>query len=443
MHWHFGRIAEGARCLELDRESAGAVRPHAGIEHGADGSQGEDGLYPTRAVGEWQRSPSRAEEFLAAVGENAITSLLPVLMLSSSAITPRAMSKARSPTTERALELAREVKDPQQLHPHADVPREAALPRRSTRSESRRARSMSCSARGAPASTSTGSRELAVGHARARPGSRVPASGAKLHAPSTPWLEAGVAVATRDFAAAAAIYERHRSEEGRGRCTPEAGRRRSPPQGRATSADEELVEGAAVLPSAEGASAVPCAAARPCSQPQVSLCRCCGGRSRERPRSSPAPRAGSAPRPRARSRAEGARVVGGARRVERLETDVALDARRHRPGELRALRRARARRARRTRHPRQQRRPRPRPRPVPDVDRGGRGDGARDERPRPDAHDAALPAAHPRRRAHRQHRLDRGPPGLRERARSTSPRSSPCAASPTRCARTCSAGRSA
>ena len=58
-------------------------------------------------------------------------------------------------------------------------------------------------------------------------------------------------------------------------------------------------------------------------------------------------------------------------------------------------------------------------------------------------HDAALPAAHPRRRAHRQPRLGRGPAGVRERAPSTSPRSSPCAASPTRCARTCSAARSA
>ncbi len=47
--------------------------------------------------------------------------------------------------------------------------------------------------------------------------------------------------------------------------------------------------------------------------------------------------------------------------------------------------------------------------PVLGVQRGGRGVDARGERPRPDADDAPLPAAHPRRRAHRQHRLDRGP----------------------------------
>ena len=134
-----------------------------------------------------------------------------------------------------------------------------------------------------------------------------------------------------------------------------------------------------------------------------------------RPRSSPARPAASAPRPRGAPGA-GVRVAVGARRVERLETAIRARARRHRPGELRALRRRRRSSARRrARHPRQQRRARARARPVLGVDRGGRGADARDERPRADADDAPLPAAHPRRRPHRQHRLDRRPAGVRER----------------------------
>ncbi len=92
--------------------------------------------------------------------------------------------------------------------------------------------------------------------------------------------------------------------------------------------------------------------------------------------------------------------------------------RRDRPGEQRAVRIRGRRRARRDRHPRQQRRPRPRPRAR---------SGSRPRRTRRTvietnvaraaAHDAALPPAHPRRRAHRQHRLHRRPPGVRERRR--------------------------
>ena len=90
--------------------------------------------------------------------------------------------------------------------------------------------------------------------------------------------------------------------------------------------------------------------------------------------------------------AEGARVAGGARRVERLET-------RSRSRSTSPTRRAasasspRRSSARRARHPRQRRRARPRPRPVRRVERGGRATRLRDERQRARAHDAALPAA--------------------------------------------------
>ena len=115
-------------------------------------------------------------------------------------------------------------------------------------------------------------------------------------------------------------------------------------------------------------------------------------------------------------------------------------ARRHRPRELRAVRRRR----RPGGHPRERGRPRARARPVHRVDRGGRAHGLRDERQRPRAHDAArAPALAARAGPHRQHRLGRRPLGLPERRDLRHRRSSPCAASRARCARTCSAATSA
>ena len=138
--------------------------------------------------------------------------------------------------------------------------------------------------------------------------------------------------------------------------------------------------------------------------------------------------------------AEGARVVGGARRVERIETDVALELDVTDPASCErfvdaagpvdmlvnaaglALGRA----------------------PFDRVDRGGRAHRLRDERQRPRADDPArAPALAARAGPHRQHRLDRRPLGVSERRDATSPRSSPCAGSRARSARTCSAATSA
>ena len=66
----------------------------------------------------------------------------------------------------------------------------------------------------------------------------------------------------------------------------------------------------------------------------------------------------------------------------------------------------------------------------------------RGERPRADPDDAPLPAAHPRRRAHRQHGLDRRQAGVRERGRLLRGQGGGRRCSARRCARTCSAGRS-
>ena len=181
------------------------------------------------------------------------------------------------------------------------------------------------------------------------------------------------------------------------------------------------------------------------TRPAASLEIAAGSRpSRARRRSSPARRAASAPRSCRRSAPEGARVAGGAAARRSDSRRRRARARRHRPGELRGASSAAAvgglggldilvngg-------------RPRPRPRPVLGVVGGGRADRARDERERPDPDDAPLPPARPRRRPHRQHRLDRGPPGVPERLALRDLEVRRARASRTRCARTCSAGRSA
>ena len=113
----------------------------------------------------------------------------------------------------------------------------------------------------------------------------------------------------------------------------------------------------------------------------------------------------------------GVRVAGGARRVERLETEIALELDVTRPGELRSASSptrssssaagstsssttpaSRSAASRSTSRPRRT---------------SARVFETRRERARAD--DAALPAAHPRRRPHRQHGLDRRPAGVRGR----------------------------
>ena len=140
---------------------------------------------------------------------------------------------------------------------------------------------------------------------------------------------------------------------------------------------------------------------------------------------------------------EGARVVGGARRVDRIPspiTGLELDVTDPASCE-RFVGRSRG-RARRHRHPRQRRGARARPGSVRREQRSGRANGARDERERPDPHDAPLPCrtcvtvatSSTSARLRVDRRTRRAP--LRRRP------SSPCAASRTPCAKTCSAGRS-
>ena len=117
------------------------------------------------------------------------------------------------------------------------------------------------------------------------------------------------------------------------------------------------------------------------------------------------------------SRAEGVRVAGGARRVERLaDATIALELDVTDPASCERFVDARGRAARRA-STSSSTTPASRSAATRSTESTEEDEehGLRDERPRAHADDAALPAAHPRRRPHRQHRLDRRPPGVRER----------------------------
>ena len=116
-------------------------------------------------------------------------------------------------------------------------------------------------------------------------------------------------------------------------------------------------------------------------------------------------------------REAGVRVAGGARRVERIDADVALPLDVTDETELHRVHRQGSRGARRDRHPLQQRRPRARPLPLLRVDAGGRGDRPAHERRRRDPGHASRASAHPRRGPHSVHGLDRGQGGVPERRR--------------------------
>ena len=114
-------------------------------------------------------------------------------------------------------------------------------------------------------------------------------------------------------------------------------------------------------------------------------------------------------------REAGVRVAGGARRVERIEADVALPLDVTDEESAAGFVAQSRSRAPRRRHPLQQRGSRPRPLPVHRVEPRGRGDRPAHERRRCTAHDAPLPPAHPRRRPHPLHGVGRGPAGVPER----------------------------
>jgi tetratricopeptide (TPR) repeat protein len=201
MHWHFGRIAEGARYLERDREAqerfgltseSGTVR----------WLEGEMVLY-LEMVGDWSDALQRAEEFIAAVAGERHYLTGVCLALGGELRLVQGDLQGALADSERALEFAREVKDPQQLLPTLMF-RARSLLHAGRERESNELLDELLEA--GPMINEYWFRELPwvlLEHGREAAYLQAAKTAAK-----TPWLQAGVATASRDFAASAAIYER-------------------------------------------------------------------------------------------------------------------------------------------------------------------------------------------------------------------------------------------
>jgi len=201
MHWHFGRIAEGGRKLRLDRE----IQERFGLtaESGTmRWIQGEEVLL-LELSGAWKKCLLAAGEYLSAIGEERYYLVGPVLQTSGSMRLALGDLSGALEDSRRGLEFAREVRDPQQLH-SALVYRARPLLLDGQRRESEDLIDELLALR--PQLNEWWFRDLPwVLRDLGREADYLELA---KSAPATPWLEAGVALASRDFAAAAAIYER-------------------------------------------------------------------------------------------------------------------------------------------------------------------------------------------------------------------------------------------
>ena len=201
MHWHFGRIAEGARWLRIDRETQErfGLTPESSTMRWIQGEE----VFRLEQSGEWQLALRDGRAFLAALGDDRHYLVATVLMVSSSALAAQGDVSGANEYSQRALELAREIADPQSLHT-ALVFRAKALLLEGKRREP-----------GAFVDEFFASEpQLNEWFFKDLPwvmldlGRESEYSERAKDAPSTLWLEAGKAVASHDFAAAAGLYER-------------------------------------------------------------------------------------------------------------------------------------------------------------------------------------------------------------------------------------------
>jgi tetratricopeptide (TPR) repeat protein len=200
MHWHFGRVAEGARCLEIDRET----QMRFGLTPGSGNLrwiEGEEILH-LDLIGKWNDVVRRAERFMSSLGHGRHYLVGACNLLLANAWVALGDLPGALSSSERALELARQVKDPQQLHP-ALLARARTLLATDRRRESGELLDELMDAK--PLLNEYWFKELPW--ALLELGRQEEYLTAAEDAAQTPWVEAGVAVASRDFAKAAAIYK--------------------------------------------------------------------------------------------------------------------------------------------------------------------------------------------------------------------------------------------
>ncbi len=244
MHWHFGRIAQGARYLKLDREiqERYGLMPESATMRWIQGEE----ILLLEMSGSWKECVSAAREYIGAIGDERHYLVGSVLMVLSSALLDRGDPQAAVVASQRGLELAREGGDPQQLDPALQFHgRSLLLAGRRRESEEL-------------------VDELLAAHPQLNEwwfhhlpwvlldlGREAEYLERAKTAPATLWLEAGVAVAEQDFASAAALYERIGARGAEAIARLHAAEQLAA-KGRRGQADEELAKAQAFF-EAEGA----------------------------------------------------------------------------------------------------------------------------------------------------------------------------------------------
>jgi class 3 adenylate cyclase len=201
MHWHFGRIAEGARYQDRNRESQErfGLTPESATMRWIQG----ENVFLLEMTGAWQRAARDGRAFLEALGDERHYLIASVLMASSGALAAVGDLTSSNDYSRRALELARGIEDPQSFH-SALVFRAKYLVLEGKRREAAALIDEFLAA----------GPQLNEWFFKDLPwvildlGREADYLEQAKDAPSTLWLQAGKAVANHDFAAASAIYER-------------------------------------------------------------------------------------------------------------------------------------------------------------------------------------------------------------------------------------------
>jgi len=201
MLWHFGRIAEGAGKLQLDRESQNrfGLTPESGTMRWLQGEE----VMLLEMSGAWRECLRAAREFLTEMGDVNHYLVGPILMMSSSAHMAQGDVRAALADSQRGFELARAIRDPQLLHSGLEIHARALL----LDGQRREAEELLDELLALTPQLNEwfvkdlpwlvldlGREQEYLEQAKSMP--------------ATPWLEAGAAIAERDFKSAAAIYER-------------------------------------------------------------------------------------------------------------------------------------------------------------------------------------------------------------------------------------------
>ena len=201
MLWHFGRIAEGAGKLQLDRESQNrfGLTPESGTMRWLQGEE----VMLLEMSGAWKECLRAAREFLTEMGDVNHYLVGPILMMSSSALMAQGDVRAALADSQRGFEFARAIRDPQLLHSGLEIHARALLLDGQRREAEELVDELLAL-----------TPQLNEWFVKDLPwlvldiGREQEYLEQAKSMPATPWLEAGVAIAERDFTSAAAIYER-------------------------------------------------------------------------------------------------------------------------------------------------------------------------------------------------------------------------------------------